>query len=163
MYKAGSWVKSSLTSSKWKEPYLEVLKRYADRTPGAIVEEKDYSLVWHFRNVTPDLAFVRKEELKMELQNIAFDDIGVFEGHKMLEIKAQSLHKGAIATELISDKKWDFILCIGDDYTDEDMFHVLPERAHSIHVGPEESAAKHNIKDVDAVLDLLELLENSDK
>ncbi len=156
VFDAGNWVKSSLTSKKWKKPLMPILQQFASRTPGAVLEEKDFSFVWHYRNVSADLAFVRKEELKMELHNILGDsEIDVFEGEKILEVKPRNMHKGAIVTELVSQEQWDFILCMGDDYTDEDMFRALPERANSIHVGSGETEARYIVESVKDVVNLL--------
>lgn len=157
IFNAGKWVKSSLTAKKWKKEVKPLLDQFASRTPGSEVEEKDFSLVWHYRRVSPDMAYVRKEELKNELQSvISSDRIGVFEGQKIIEIKPKRMHKGVLVSEMVSKEAWDFILAIGDDYTDEDMFEVLPETAHSIHVGNKETYARHQLNDVSDVLTLLE-------
>lgn len=156
VFEAGQWVKHSLISKKWKRPVKMILEKYGSRTPGALIEEKDFALVWHYRNVSPDLAFVRKEELKMDLQSQLNDsDIGVFEGNKIIEIKPKNMHKGAIVSELLSQNKWDFILSIGDDYTDEDMFRALPERAYTIKVGSGNTEARYKLHSVEDVIHLL--------
>ncbi len=156
---AGSWVKSSLAAKKWKKDILEIVQAYADRTPGAVVEEKDFSIAWHYRRVSPDLAYVRKEELKMELKTLLSDvEVGVFQGNKLIEIKPERMHKGAIASDLITKEKWDFIMVIGDDYTDEDMFAVSPERSYSINVGNSDTKAKYQLPDVHHVVELIKKL-----
>ena len=72
----------------------------------------------------------------MNIQDALGDDeVGVFEGQKILEIKPKRMHKVAQVTAMITNAKWDFIMAIGDDYTDEDMFNALPERAYSIQFG----------------------------
>lgn len=156
---AGKWVSSSLASKKWKKGVMEIVNAYVERTPGAVVEEKDFSIAWHFRRVSPDLAYVRAEQLKMELQSALSDvEIGVFEGNKLIEIKPQRMNKGAIASELMADEQWDFIMTIGDDYTDEDMFAVMPERSYSIKVGSAETKAKYQLPDVPSVVELIKEL-----
>lgn len=160
IFDAGSWVKSTVTSKKWKKPVKAILDQYTSRTPGAKVEEKDFALVWHYRQVSPDLAYVRKEELKMDLHGQLGDsEIDVFEGEKIIEIKPRNMHKGAIVSELMSQEKWDFVMAIGDDYTDEDMFRVLPERAFTIHVGDGETEARYQLKNVSEVIDFLSNLK----
>jgi len=164
IFDAGSWVKSSVTSKKWKKRVKPILEQYASRTPGALVEEKDFSLVWHYRKVSPDLAYVRKEELKMELLGLLGDgEIDVFEGQKVVEVKPRSMHKGAIVTELLSQEKWDFILSIGDDYTDEDMFRTLPDRAYTVHVGSGNTDARYQLDSVNEVVELLQNLKSESK
>ncbi len=55
----------------------------------------------------------------------------------------------------ISKKKWDFILSIGDDMTDEDIFEVLPSWAYSIKVGFGPSKARFNLRSYVEVRGLL--------
>jgi trehalose 6-phosphate synthase/phosphatase len=162
IFDAGSWVKSSITSPKWKKSLKPIMEQFTARTPGAVFEEKDFSLVWHYRQVSPDLAYVRKEELKMELRSLLDEsDVEVFEGEKIVEVKPRTMHKGAIVTELVSREHWDFILCIGDDYTDEDMFRALPERAYTLHVGDDDTDARYLMHNVDDVIALLKSFKTS--
>lgn len=159
VFETGSWIKSSVTSRKWKKQVKPILQQYTNRTPGARIEEKDFSIVWHYRGVSADLAYVRKQELRNALRAVLdLDTIEVFDGNKILEIKPKRMQKGALVTEMITGKTWDFIMAIGDDYTDEDMFEVLPERAYTIHVGLDETKATHQLSNVPAVLTLLEKL-----
>jgi trehalose 6-phosphate synthase/phosphatase len=112
---------------KWKDTIRPILELYADRTPGSIVEEKNFSLVWHYRRADPELAYLRVQELKSALLNLTENlGIGVFEGSKILEVKSMVVTKGRAAEIWISKKNWDFIVAAGDDYTDEDMFCELP-------------------------------------
>ncbi|MFO0920469.1 MAG: bifunctional alpha,alpha-trehalose-phosphate synthase (UDP-forming)/trehalose-phosphatase [Candidatus Saccharimonadales bacterium] len=158
------WIKFTNTSKQWKSHVRPILNNYVNRTPGAEMEEKDFSLVWHYRRVNHDLAFVRKEELLNDLKNILTTDrIGVFEGNKIVEIKPKEMHKGAQVTELIANENWDFILAIGDDYTDEDMFKVLPARSNTIKVGLDETNARFCVHTVSDVLELLNDLSESRK
>lgn len=161
---AGQWVKSSVSTVKWKKLIIKTLESYTARTPGSNLEEKDFSFVWHYRNVSPELAYVRSEELKTELQSILEDtDIGVYDGQKVIEIKPQRMHKGTIATKLLMERKWDFTMALGDDYTDEDMFHAMPEDGISINVGNRETDARYQLKNTGEVIDLLSHLSQLDK
>lgn len=154
---AGGWVKTAITSKRWTKPVREILEEYTARTPGASIEEKDFALVWHYRQVSPDLAFVRAQELKADLRKLLLEsDAGVFEGNKIIEVKPKNMHKGAIVTELLDTEKWDFMMAIGDDYTDENMFRALPERSYSIQVGDKpNTSARFQLPAVEDVVDLL--------
>jgi trehalose 6-phosphate synthase/phosphatase len=55
----------------------------------------------------------------------------------------------------LARRKWDFILGIGDDWTDEDIFAALPEHAFSIKIGFKPSQARYNMDSVDEVRSLL--------
>ena len=59
---------------------------------------------------------------------------------------------------LLSLRPSDFVLCMGDDYTDEDMFHAMPEEAYSIKVGVADTSARFQIGSIDKALQLLQKL-----
>jgi len=161
----GAWIKERDADwrvikplrNDWKQTIRPILELYTDRTAGSSVEEKDFSLVWHFRRSDPELAYLRKQELKGAVLSLTANlDIGVFEGSKILEVKNIGINKGQVAKLWIAKQKWDFILAAGDDYTDEDLFVVLPESAYSIRVGYGISKARFNL---DSVYELRLLLE----
>ena len=87
-------------------------------------------------------------------------DVGVFEGNKIIEIKSMLL-AGTAASAWLSEKEYDFIFCAGDDYTDEDMFAVLPYFAYSIKIGNGPSKAKYSTPDLKSIHRLLESFSKS--
>jgi trehalose 6-phosphate synthase/phosphatase len=163
----GVWIKDeewkpiASLSDEWKKDISPILETYVDRTPGSFIEEKDYSLVWHFRKVDPALATVRVGELKDILLHITGSlNVGVLEGNKVIEIKNTEVNKGRAAQYWFSKAKWDFILSIGDDSTDEDIFEALPAWSYSIKVGLGPSKAKFSIPSFIDVRELLKELAN---
>ena len=76
----------------------------------------------------------------------------------LIQIKSVGIDKGRAALHWLSQKAWDFILAIGDDWTDEDLFAVLPESAYSIKVGMSPSKAKFNLDSVQEVRALIHRL-----
>ena len=158
----GAWIKSN---GEWhqridsfdKSAILEVLRRYATRTAGAVVEEKDFAVVWHYRRVSPELAYIRNGEIKRELQKIGLsDDIGVFQGNNIIEIKPKIINKGEIATELLKKHPSNFVFVAGDDYTDEDMFEAAPDDAETVKVGFGMTHAKFQAGKLEKVLSIIE-------
>lgn len=142
--------------AEWKEKMRPILEWYEDRTPGSFIEEKDFSLVWHYRKADPELASMRARELKDELLQLTSNlNLGILEGSKVIEIKSVGIDKGRAALHWLSRRNWDFILAIGDDWTDEDLFEVLPESAYSIKVGLSPSKAKFNLDSVKEVRALI--------
>jgi len=163
----GAWIKQKgrkwqcIESSEvvWKDTIRPILELYSDRTAGSMVEEKDFSLVWHYRRADPELAYVRRHELRDALLNLTENlDVGVFEGSKILEVKSLGVNKGRAAELWIAKQKWDFLLAAGDDYTDEEMFSVLPSGAYSIKVGFSASKARFNVDSVREIRLLLRKL-----
>jgi len=143
----------------WKEAVRPILELYANRTPGALVEEKDFSLVWHCRRADPGLASIRGQELKDHLLNLTANmEVGVFEGTKILEVRHFGINKGRAIKPLLEKQSWDFVMAAGDDYTDEEMFAVLGEQAYSIKVGSSASKARFNVDSVQEIRLLLKEL-----
>ncbi len=160
----GAWIRERGTEwtllepaqNTWKNEVREVLLQYVDRTPGASLEEKDFSLAFHYRKVEAEIAPLRVREVKEDLLTIATElNLEVLEGSKVMEVRNPGINKGRAALRLVSGKKWDFILAVGDDRTDEDLFAVLPESAYSIKVGVGPTRARYNLEDVPAVRNLL--------
>ena len=147
--KGGKWELIGPLVNYWKDEIRPVLEKYMDRTPGSFIEEKDYSLVWHFRKSNPELAMNRARELKEAILHFTSNlGISVLEGNKVIEIKNAEVNKGNAALKWISRGHYDFILAAGDDRTDEDIFTVLPEKAHSIKVGMPPSKARYIVESV---------------
>ena len=144
---------------EWKERIIPILEHYADRLPGSRIEEKDYSVVWHYRNAHPEHAQLLAGELTDHL--VAFTaniDVQVLQGKKVIEVRNAGIHKGVAARYWMAKEDYDFVLGIGDDWTDEDLFKVLPPTAYSIKVGIATSHARYNLRDIDEVHDLLRSL-----
>jgi len=143
----------------WKDTIFPILKTYADRLPGAFVEEKEFSLVWHYRAAEPVQGDVIAHELADHL--LAFTaniDIQVLQGSKVIEIRNAGVNKGLAVQQWLAKEPFDFILALGDDSTDEDMFAVLPAWATSIHVGSFPTRARFNLHNSSEVIQLLEEL-----
>lgn len=153
------WAPVAGLDNKWKEEIRPILKIYVDKTPGSFIEEKDYSLVWHYRKVETGLGELRAREIISHLKYLAVNmNLQVLEGNKVVEIKNLEVNKGKAASKWLSESPQDFVLAVGDDWTDEDTFRAMPEGAYTIKVGDIHSAAGYNVKDYTEVRDLLKAL-----
>jgi trehalose 6-phosphate synthase/phosphatase len=154
--RGGGWQMIETLKNDWKGQIRPLLEVYVDRTPGSFVEEKGYSLSWHYRRSDPGLASIRAGELRDDLGNLTDNlSVGVLEGSKVIEVKDIGVNKGRAVHNWLAKGEWDFIVCIGDDWTDEDMFAVLPDWAYSIRVGLSNTRARYNM---DSHLDVRALL-----
>lgn len=135
----------------WKEVIVNALQQFNFQNPGAVIERKDATITWHYRNVdlpTDDLDALG-EECYEELASTAaklgdVEDavaLKVMKGKMNVEVKMVGIDKGAIAQELIGALKPAFVFAAGDDTTDEDMFKVMGdgESNWSVFVGPADS------------------------
>ncbi|ALM07400.1 trehalose-6-phosphate synthase [Sediminicola sp. YIK13] len=140
----------------WMPKIRPVLESFVDRTPGAFIEEKTYSLAWHYRNTDPDFGNKRATELTTVLTSlIGNDNLTVLSGNKVLEIKNSGVNKGRAAIKMLTGNEYDFIFAIGDDWTDEYMFEELPEDAVTVKVGMQKTQAKYYVENTKKVRDLL--------
>jgi trehalose 6-phosphate synthase/phosphatase len=124
-------------SDKWKEEIQPILDKFCERTPGSFVEEKSSALVWHYRKSEPEMGSLKAKELFDALkEHLSGSNLQVLIGNKVVEVKPADIHKGKGALYYLEKgPDWDFIIGFGDDYTDEDIFAVLPEQAWGIKVG----------------------------
>jgi trehalose 6-phosphate synthase/phosphatase len=134
-------------ASDWKEHLRPILQRYVDQVSGSLLEEKDYSIAWHYRRCDPELGLQRSKELIDDIIGFTANfDVQVLEGKKVVEIRNAGVNKGAAGLHCVDALNPDFILAMGDDQTDEDMFRALPSTATSIRVGNRFSHAKYNLE-----------------
>lgn len=154
--RGGSWEMVEPLRNDWKAEIRPILELYVDRTPGSFIEDKEYSLVWHYRKSDLELALVRARELKDALFDLTGNlNLGVLEGSRVIEIKSVGSNKGRGALRWLGKRKWNFVLAVGDDWTDEDTFAVVPDSAYSIKVGWAPSRARFNLDSVAEVRSLL--------
>ena len=125
-----------------------------------MIEEKKASIVWHYRNADEEIAFKNINELKDDLTEILISEskLQMLEGDKVLEVKSILYDKGTVASSLIGKGKYDFILALGDDNTDEDLFKVIPKYGFTIKVGSRPTKARFNIRDQSQIYKVLSML-----
>jgi trehalose 6-phosphate synthase/phosphatase len=150
------WQATSAADTSWKAVLLPILRDYAAETPLAYTEEKTTALVWHYRAAPPYLAQKNLVLLRKTLKPL-LKQYGLIAhtGKKILEIKHKDTNKGATVRSHLQAKDYDFVLAIGDDYTDENMFKAVPDWAYTLKVGLGLTAARYRIKNVSAVVSLL--------
>ena len=162
----GAWHSEGDLKSQWKEEIRQVLKSYADRTPGSFIEEKDFSLAWHYRKVEPLLGEIKAREIASHLKYlIANKGLQILGGHKVIEVKSAMINKGKAVQQWLRKYPADFLLAIGDDKTDEDSFAAMAlsgsKEAITIKVGGGMSQAAYQISSPQAVIELLNKLIES--
>ena len=150
------WRMLKQLTNDWKPKILPILEMYSDRLPGSFVEEKEFSLAWHYRMADHEMGSIVAKELLDDLVNFTANiSVQVLKGNKVIEVRNPGMTKGDAGSYWISENEYDFILGIGDDWTDEDLFKVLPDRAYSIKVGAAQSQAKYSLPNSQEVINLL--------
>ncbi|XP_061338608.1 probable alpha,alpha-trehalose-phosphate synthase [UDP-forming] 9 isoform X2 [Gastrolobium bilobum] len=163
------------TNFSWKRIVEPVMRLYTEATDGSYIETKESALVWHYYDADPDFGSWQAKQLFDHLESLfANEPVVVKKGKHIIEVKSQGITKGLVAEEVLSTmardgKLPDFVLCIGDDRSDEDMFESLLTKAYSgtsspapeiyaCTVGQKPSKARYYLDDVVDVMRLLQAL-----
>lgn len=145
----------------------KIFQYYTERTPGAYVECKDTSIVWHYRTLEgADSQFVSWQAA--ECQNHIADSVNknfavhAVAGNTTIEVIPTEINKSSITNRILQETTPDFVLSIGDDRSDEDMFAFLNKQKDlkviTCTIGTRITEATYTIPNVGTVLSTLELL-----
>ncbi|OZJ03390.1 hypothetical protein BZG36_04003 [Bifiguratus adelaidae] len=167
----GSW--TNLTEEldmAWQDDVAEIFEYYTERTSGSHVEYKKASITWHYRNADPVYGEWQAKECQNHLENsvLSKHPIEILLGKKNIEVRPTAVNKGEIVKRLLAaNPDADFVLCAGDDKTDEDMFRTLRKQGpefedicFAITVGPEDkkTLANWHVREADDVVKVLGVL-----
>ncbi|KAF6173349.1 hypothetical protein GIB67_027044 [Kingdonia uniflora] len=157
----------------WIQMAEPVMKLYTEATDGSSIETKESGLVWHHQDADPGFGSCQAKEMLDHLESVlANEAVAVKRGQFIVEVKPQGVSKGIVADKVFTsmandERKADFVLCIGDDRSDEEMFEMI-ENAMSrglLHpnaavfactVGQKPSKAKYYLDDTIEVINMLE-------
>uniref|UniRef100_A0A2P2Q419 alpha,alpha-trehalose-phosphate synthase (UDP-forming) n=1 Tax=Rhizophora mucronata TaxID=61149 RepID=A0A2P2Q419_RHIMU len=157
----------------WKKIVEPVMRLYTEATDGSSIEIKESALVWHHQDADPDFGSCQAKELLDHLESVLANEPAVVKrGQHIVEVKPQGISKGLVAEKVLLDmvnsgKPHDFVMCIGDDRSDEDMFEsilrtvtcpTLPTAPEifACTVGRKPSKAKYYLDDTADVVRLLQ-------
>ncbi len=139
----GNWNLIEPVKPTWKDEIRAILKLYMDRTPGSFIEEKELSLEWHYGQADKRIAQRRARELKHHLAYVAANvGIDVIEGKNVIEVRSSWIDKRRAVTGELNGK-WDCVVAVGDDKTDEPLFEMLENEGLTIRVGSKLTKAKY--------------------
>ncbi|CAE8675446.1 unnamed protein product, partial [Polarella glacialis] len=117
----------------WKTHAFEIMRQFVKRTQGSFIENKGSALVWQYRDADPHFGAWQAKELSGHLKELLVEqsfDVEVVEGKGYVEVKLRGINKGVTVTKSLAKVaqavgEVDFVLCIGDDRSDEDMFEAV--------------------------------------
>ncbi|KAG0086829.1 hypothetical protein BGZ93_007155 [Podila epicladia] len=170
------------SNMQWREKVMEMFEYYMERTPGSEIEEKSVPIVWHYRQAdNPTFGLWQARECQNHIEEAigSIYPIHAVVGRKCVEVMPRDVSKSQ-ATKTIVDAlraasangksrpPLDFVVSIGDDRSDEDMFKYCnglqddtglnKDRIVTVTVGSKSSAAKWFVPGVSAVLQNLQTL-----
>ncbi|KAI0506361.1 trehalose-phosphatase [Xylaria bambusicola] len=178
----------------WQPEVVNVFQKYTDRVPGSFIERKRCALTWHYRQADPEQGVHASEAAFDELRSTVAKkwEVDVMTGKANLEVRPTFINKGEIAKRLVHQygsksahrpgekiagqqdgvnggAELGFVLCCGDDFTDEDMFralngltgtHLHNEHVFTVSVGAKNKVtlAKWHVLEPEDVVDRVALL-----
>jgi trehalose 6-phosphate synthase/phosphatase len=153
-----AWSGLEVHDLRWREPALEILRDFTDRTPGALIEEKTAGFAWHHRAADPEYGAAQARELAVHLSALLTNSpVELLQGEMVVELRPHGVHKGRAVRAALERGPADALaFAAGDDRTDEDLFAALPQGSVSVHVGPSESRAALRVADPAAMRAVLE-------
>ncbi|CAI8608462.1 unnamed protein product [Vicia faba] len=173
------WETSHLSADlDWKQIVEPVMQSYTEATDGSNIEIKESALVWHHQDADPDFGSCQAKELLDHLESVLANEPALVKrGQHIVEVKPQGVTKGLVAEKVLLNmvnggNPPDFVMCIGDDRSDEDMFESIlstvscpslpsaPE-IFACTVGRKPSKAKYFLDDTADVVRLLQGLAAS--
>ena len=151
------WQRLDLTVDDWRTPVRTIMDLSVGRFAGSFIEEKETTIAWHYRMVDEQEDIETfAVELATNLRRVESSiPLAVIQGNKVIEVKPAQHSKGTVALTILEQKPYNFIISIGDDATDEDMFRQLPNWAYTVKVGPGLTAARYRLarqQDVESLL-----------
>ncbi|CAL9135063.1 unnamed protein product [Musa textilis] len=169
---------SQNTDFGWMQIAEPVMKLYAESTDGSSVETKESALVWHHQDADPGFGSAQAKEMLDHLESVlANEPVSVKSGQFIIEVKPQGVTKGLVAEKILSSmvengRQADFVLCVGDDRSDEDMFEdiagVVTKKLVAPHtsifgctVGQKPSKARYYLDDTTDVVNMLGALADA--
>ncbi|KAL2862932.1 putative alpha,alpha-trehalose-phosphate synthase subunit Tps2 [Aspergillus lucknowensis] len=165
------------TDMGWQREVMEIYQHFTERTQGSFIERKRVALTWHYRRADPEYGAFQARECRKKLEEEVSKawDVEVMAGKANLEVRPKFVNKGFIAKRLVdaygngSGKVPEFILCSGDDFTDEDMFRALKayelptDHVYTVTVGAssKQTEAGWHLLEPSDVIETLTMLNNS--
>lgn len=133
-------------SVEWSDELLSILNLFVKKTPGSRLEEKKTAIAWHYREVDAWLGTLRAQQIVNALVPICSRlNMQIIQGNKVIELKSPYYTKGSEVSRQLQISNYDFILAMGDDTTDDDMFRALSSNAETIKIGHVSESARYNM------------------
>jgi len=154
---ASSWEGGEMPAQEWREQVVDILESFTARTPGSLIEEKTISVAWHYRMAEPEFAAFQANELTVHLtQLLSNEPVEIVTDEKVVEVRATGVNKGIVVPRILAEApRGAFVVAMGDDRNDEELFDALGGAGTAIHVAGGTSLADIRVPNIEAARRLL--------
>ncbi|TMW67724.1 hypothetical protein Poli38472_007396 [Pythium oligandrum] len=153
---------------EWKDEVESILEHFTERTPGSLLDVKDCCYTWHFRDADPTFGLKQAKDLQLHFDQMLRDrpvSVVMCRIKKYVVIRPWRVNKARAVSRILEYESesphftwldFDFILAVGDERTDEDMFNVVQgSNCYTCTVGMKVSRAQYYLEDPDEVVRVL--------
>jgi len=155
---------------------LKILEGFTEKTEGSYILKKETIISWMYKDCDIYFGHIQANEINTHLQNIYENcKLDIVNGKGYVEIKPRNVNKGYFISHILNNEFLestlpDFILTIGDDTSDEEMFKYLNSVQHHLSnvkentkiftctIGRKPSSAQYYLNEVHEVIEYLESL-----
>jgi trehalose 6-phosphate synthase/phosphatase len=161
---------NQLSDDSWKEDIKLIMDEFASVTPGAYTRVMSNSMVWDYADVDPDFGSWQASYLERRLfEHVVAKSLPlqICSGRHELKVRPSGAGKGDLVRNILKHfdvGTFDFILCLGDDVFDEDMFVEVKKTAIpsvTCRVRNTVSKADYYLPSIHKAIELLETLCSS--
>ncbi|HEU5291552.1 MAG TPA: trehalose-phosphatase [Cyclobacteriaceae bacterium] len=152
-----SWTRFFDENIEWKNKAYSALLALTIQFDGSFIEEKHYSLTWHYGRGLETIPLNEKKEIFTAINSLPYrNEFLLYDQDLAIEFRTIGINKGRFARHLIHQEGNDFVIAIGDGTTDEDLFEGAGKSNFTIKVGKDiGSSARFFLADQHEVLHLL--------
>ena len=129
--------------TSWKDVVRPIMTYFSERTPGTYIESKESSLAWHYRDADPHFGAWQAKDMQIHMEDVMSTlPLEIIQGNKLVEVRHVGVNKSLVLEEVLRQgprngyeeqvavnednmEDFDFVLCVGDDRSDEDMYQLL--------------------------------------
>jgi trehalose 6-phosphate synthase/phosphatase len=127
----------STVDMTWTSIAFQLMDLYRKRVQNTSIDFKGSAMVWQYREADPEVGAWQARELAAALEEtLSSHHVVVSSGKGYVEVRIRGVNKGVCATTILRELEAsigrpDFVLCIGDDRSDELMFEAVNEAMKS--------------------------------
>lgn len=162
-------------NNEWIDSCISIITPYTKRYEGSFLDIKESAVVWYYTDCDQELGKSFASVLSSELEDLVKQyNLKIVNGKGFIEVIALGINKGYFISYILKKqiKKGripDFILCIGDDTSDEKMFDYLNRKEveikkycknailYPITVGKKPSKAKYYVDNPKNVKEIINI------
>jgi len=121
---------SSKANEGWQSIAGALMEHYVKRTQGSIIEHKGSCVTWNYLGSELEFGNLQGQKLTESLVSLLQSyQCEVASGIGYVEVRLRGVNKGCAVNKLLDHfGDVDFVLCVGDDRSDEEMFNQIHHR-----------------------------------